>query len=168
MLFSGMNTVAEAGRTEAWRKRYLASRYQKEFVAGRSGTQPDARGKTGEEKPRRPFGLTQWVALVKRNVIVKLQDRAQTAILLAQAPFFAAGVGPNEKSGRRSPRPEGDKLAAENLAAAATTMSRSPVAMQLRTLQTIDGAGPYALNTVLIAVPVEADGSSVKKQTLPS
>ncbi len=92
MLFSGMNTVAEAGRTEAWRKRYLASRYQKEFVAGRSGTQPDARGKTGEEKPRRQFGLTQWVALVKRNVIVKLQDRAQTAILLAQAPFFAALV----------------------------------------------------------------------------
>ena len=30
----------------------------------------------------RQFGLGQWFALVKRNVIVRLQDRAQTAILL--------------------------------------------------------------------------------------
>jgi regulator of protease activity HflC (stomatin/prohibitin superfamily) len=50
---------------------------------------------------------------------------------------------------------EGDKLAAENLAAAAATMSRSPGAMQLRTLQTIDGLGPSASNTVLPAVPIE-------------
>ncbi|MGA2673179.1 MAG: FHA domain-containing protein [Terracidiphilus sp.] len=89
MLFSGMNTVPEANRTETWRKRYEASRYQKEFAAGRSGKQPAARGKTGEESPRRQFGFKQWLALVKRNVIVKLQDRAQTAILLMQAPFFA-------------------------------------------------------------------------------
>jgi regulator of protease activity HflC (stomatin/prohibitin superfamily) len=50
---------------------------------------------------------------------------------------------------------EGDRLAAENLAAAATTMSGSPGAMQLRTLQTIDGLGPSASNTVVLAVPVE-------------
>src|SRR5205085_7921888 len=50
---------------------------------------------------------------------------------------------------------EGDKLAAENLAAAATIMSTSPGAMQLRTLQTIDGLGPSASNTVLLAVPIE-------------
>ncbi len=50
---------------------------------------------------------------------------------------------------------EGDKLAAENLAAAATIMSSSPGAMQLRTLQTIDGLGPSASNTVLLAVPLE-------------
>jgi regulator of protease activity HflC (stomatin/prohibitin superfamily) len=50
---------------------------------------------------------------------------------------------------------EGDKLAAENLAAAAAIMSASPGAMQLRTLQTIDGLGPSASNTVLLAVPVE-------------
>jgi len=89
MLFSGMNTVPEGSRTETWRKRYQTSSYQKEFVAGRSGKQPAESGKTGEEKPRRQFGFTQWLALVKRNLIVKLQDRAQTAILLAQAPFFA-------------------------------------------------------------------------------
>lgn len=50
---------------------------------------------------------------------------------------------------------EGDKLAAENLAAAASIMSGSAGAMQLRTLQTIDGLGPSASNTVLLAVPVE-------------
>ncbi|HEX3870175.1 MAG TPA: SPFH domain-containing protein, partial [Pirellulales bacterium] len=50
---------------------------------------------------------------------------------------------------------EGDKLAAENLAAAATIMNTSPGAMQLRTLQTIDGLGPSASNTVVLAVPLE-------------
>jgi len=50
---------------------------------------------------------------------------------------------------------EGDKLAAFNLAEAAQTMHASPGAMQLRTLQTIDGLGPTASNTVVLAVPVE-------------
>ena len=50
---------------------------------------------------------------------------------------------------------EGDKLAAFNLAEAAKTMTASPGAMQLRTLQTIDGLGPTASNTVILAVPVE-------------
>jgi regulator of protease activity HflC (stomatin/prohibitin superfamily) len=50
---------------------------------------------------------------------------------------------------------EGDKLAAENLAAAANIMNASPGAMQLRTLQTIDGLGPSASNTVVLAVPIE-------------
>ncbi|HTL47505.1 MAG TPA: slipin family protein [Verrucomicrobiae bacterium] len=49
---------------------------------------------------------------------------------------------------------EGDKEAALNLAAAARTMAESPGAMQLRTLQSIDGLGPTASNTVVIAVPV--------------
>jgi hypothetical protein len=50
---------------------------------------------------------------------------------------------------------EGDRLAAENLAAAAATMAVSPGAMQLRTLQTIDGLGPQASNTVVLAVPID-------------
>jgi len=49
----------------------------------------------------------------------------------------------------------GDKEAAINLAAAAQTMSESPGAMQLRTLQTIDGLGPTASNTVVLAIPIE-------------
>jgi regulator of protease activity HflC (stomatin/prohibitin superfamily) len=50
---------------------------------------------------------------------------------------------------------EGDRDAALNLAAAARTMAASPGAMQLRTLQTIDGLGPTASNTVVLAVPVD-------------
>ena len=50
---------------------------------------------------------------------------------------------------------EGDKEASVNLAAAARTMAESPGAMQLRTLQTIDGLGASTSNTVVIAVPVE-------------
>lgn len=50
---------------------------------------------------------------------------------------------------------EGDKLAAVNLAEAAKTMAASPGAMQLRTLQTIDGLGSSPSNTVVLAVPVD-------------
>ena len=50
---------------------------------------------------------------------------------------------------------EGDKEAAVNLALAAKTMAASPGAMQLRTLQTIDGLGPTASNTVVLAVPID-------------
>ncbi len=50
---------------------------------------------------------------------------------------------------------EGDRDASFNLAAAAATMAASPGAMQLRTLQTIDGLGPTASNTVVLAVPIE-------------
>lgn len=50
---------------------------------------------------------------------------------------------------------EGDKMAAFNLAEAARTMAQSPGAMQLRTLQTIDGLGPSPSNTVVLAVPVD-------------
>ena len=46
---------------------------------------------------------------------------------------------------------EGDRDAAKNLAQAAT-MGRAKGAMQLRTLQTLDGLGPTASNTVVMAL----------------
>jgi regulator of protease activity HflC (stomatin/prohibitin superfamily) len=49
---------------------------------------------------------------------------------------------------------EGDKLAALNLAKAAEIMSKQKGAMQLRTLQTLDGLGPTPSNTVIV-VPIE-------------
>ena len=63
---------------------------------------------------------------------------------------------------------EGDRDAAVNLAAAAQTMRESPGAMQLRTLQTIDGLGPTASNTVVLAIPIEvmnllAEGAAILK-----
>jgi regulator of protease activity HflC (stomatin/prohibitin superfamily) len=57
---------------------------------------------------------------------------------------------------------EGDREASVNLAAAARTMAESPGAMQLRTLQTVDGLGPTSSNTVVIAVPVELMGVFAK------
>jgi regulator of protease activity HflC (stomatin/prohibitin superfamily) len=50
---------------------------------------------------------------------------------------------------------EGDRDAAKNLAAAAKVMAQSSGSMQLRTLQTLDGLGPTASNTVIMALPVE-------------
>jgi regulator of protease activity HflC (stomatin/prohibitin superfamily) len=50
---------------------------------------------------------------------------------------------------------EGDRMAAENLAAAAQMMATAPGALQLRTLQTLDSLGSSQANTVVMAVPVE-------------
>jgi regulator of protease activity HflC (stomatin/prohibitin superfamily) len=50
---------------------------------------------------------------------------------------------------------EGDREAAENLAEAARTMSGASGALQLRTLQTLDGLGTSPSNTVVLAVPTE-------------
>lgn len=50
---------------------------------------------------------------------------------------------------------DGDRQAAAALAEAAATMAASPGAMQLRTLQSIDGLGPSASNTVVLALPLE-------------
>ena len=50
---------------------------------------------------------------------------------------------------------EGDRVAATALSEAARTMAQSPGAMQLRVLQTLDGLGPSASNTVVLAVPLE-------------
>ena len=50
---------------------------------------------------------------------------------------------------------EGDKMASQNLADAARVMTSTPGGMQLRALQTIDGLGPTASNTVIIPMPLE-------------
>jgi regulator of protease activity HflC (stomatin/prohibitin superfamily) len=50
---------------------------------------------------------------------------------------------------------EGDRQAAAALSEAASTMAASPGAMQLRVLQTLDGLGPSASNTVVFALPLE-------------
>lgn len=49
---------------------------------------------------------------------------------------------------------EGDKIAATNLAAAASIMEKTPGAMKLRTLQTIDSLGAGPANTVVM-FPIE-------------
>ncbi len=49
---------------------------------------------------------------------------------------------------------DGDRLAAESLAQAAAIMERNPIALELRTLQSIDGLGASPSNTVVL-FPVE-------------
>jgi regulator of protease activity HflC (stomatin/prohibitin superfamily) len=50
---------------------------------------------------------------------------------------------------------DGDRQAASALSEAASVMAASPGAMQLRVLQTLDGLGPSASNTVVLALPLE-------------
>jgi ABC transport system ATP-binding/permease protein len=85
MLLSGLPRRS----TSEWVRHFKSSRYQRDFVEARAGKNPATTAPTGADKTRRTFSLTQWFALVKRNTIVKVRDRAQTAILLLQAPLFA-------------------------------------------------------------------------------
>jgi ABC-type multidrug transport system ATPase subunit/pSer/pThr/pTyr-binding forkhead associated (FHA) protein/ABC-type multidrug transport system permease subunit len=85
MLLSGL---AERSTAE-WVQAYRGSRYQQEFVEGRSGQQPKAPVAASAAKPRRAFGMMQFQALLRRNAILKLRDRMQAVILLLQAPLFA-------------------------------------------------------------------------------
>jgi len=85
LLLSG---VAEK-TSQDWVRLYKSSRYQRDFVDGRSGKQPSTSAPAGGGKLQRHFDLTQWFALVKRNTIVKLRDKSQSTILLLQAPLFA-------------------------------------------------------------------------------
>jgi len=77
-------------RTLEWAQTYQQSRYSKEFVETRAGRIVSAAAAKGTR--RRDFGIGQLVTLARRNLLLKLRDRIQTAILLAQAPLFAVLV----------------------------------------------------------------------------
>ena len=72
-----------------WVGTYQQSRYNKEFIEARAGRIVSAPGTAAR---RRDFGFGQLVTLSRRNLLLKLRDRSQTAILLAQAPLFAVLV----------------------------------------------------------------------------
>jgi len=88
MLLSGLAKRA----TPEWVSSYRQSRYKKLFVDDRSGKTPSTGAQATGSSPR-GFGLGQWWTLVRRNFILKARDRAQTIILLAQAPLFGALLG---------------------------------------------------------------------------
>jgi ABC-type multidrug transport system ATPase subunit/pSer/pThr/pTyr-binding forkhead associated (FHA) protein len=88
MLLSGLKKK----NTADWAASYERSKYKKLFVEERSGKIPS----TPTPDPNstvRGFGFTQWWTLVGRNLILKKRDRAQSAILLLQAPVFAILLG---------------------------------------------------------------------------
>jgi ABC-type multidrug transport system ATPase subunit/pSer/pThr/pTyr-binding forkhead associated (FHA) protein len=77
--------------TEEGVRRYTASRYSREFVTERlralygARVPPLIRGGQGIGS-----GLSQWWALVRRGLAIKLRNPLQTGILLMQAPAIAA------------------------------------------------------------------------------
>jgi hypothetical protein len=88
MLLSGLANR----KTAEWAAAYRQSRFYSMFVADRSGKVPST-PQQGSRRKGRGFGLGQWWTLVRRNVILKIRDRAQVIILLVQAPLFAILVG---------------------------------------------------------------------------
>jgi ABC-type multidrug transport system ATPase subunit len=83
MLLSGLARKT----TPEWVAAYQGSRYKQLFVSDRSGKIPSTNEHvTGSST--RGFGFGQWWTLVRRNLILKARDRAQSIILLGQAPLF--------------------------------------------------------------------------------
>jgi ABC-type multidrug transport system ATPase subunit/pSer/pThr/pTyr-binding forkhead associated (FHA) protein len=85
-----MTGVATKPATE-WARAYQASAYRTEFIDSRSGRIVTSSGQKSPRR-RRLAGIGQLVTLTRRNLLLKLRDRAQTAILLGQAPLFAVLV----------------------------------------------------------------------------
>jgi len=77
------------GKTEDWVKSYAASQHKRQYVDERMGKQPHASAHPVKPKMSREPGLSQWRTLVKRSLAIKLKDKWNTAILLAQAPIIA-------------------------------------------------------------------------------
>jgi ABC transport system ATP-binding/permease protein len=72
-----------------WARSYERSVARKEYVEARAGQIVSARDQP-QAKRKREFGIRQMITLARRNTLLKLRDRTQTMILLAQAPLFAA------------------------------------------------------------------------------
>jgi ABC-type multidrug transport system ATPase subunit len=83
-----------AGRpVTEWTARYAASPEKRQYVDQRAGTNPAEPAPASASKGSRGNGLAQWWTLVERNLAVKIRDRANMAILLAQAPLIAVLIG---------------------------------------------------------------------------
>ncbi|HUA92460.1 MAG TPA: FHA domain-containing protein [Terracidiphilus sp.] len=106
MLLSGLAQKP----TSEWADAYEHSRYKQLFVTDRSGKIPST--PQGEaQSSSRGFGFAQWWTLVRRNVLLKARDRAQSIILLAQAPLFGVLLGAVVGSLRYSAAADWDKVA---------------------------------------------------------
>jgi ABC transport system ATP-binding/permease protein len=95
MLFAGFDPKGKNNNTAGWASTYDQSRYKQLYVKERSGMVPSKAGPPveSEKSAVRKFGFGQWWTLVRRNVLLKIRDRAQAAILLVQAPAFGLLVG---------------------------------------------------------------------------
>jgi hypothetical protein len=96
-------------RTDEWHRLFRQSPHYREYVEERRSQHPPARG-TGKAPRRPPFDLGQWWALLRRCLAIKVQDRWNTGILLAQAPIIAllicVGLGTQLRAGPADPAAE--------------------------------------------------------------
>jgi ABC-type multidrug transport system ATPase subunit len=78
--------------TGHWHERYERSKYHRAFVAERANKNFAGVQTETLEPAGRVSILQQWVTLVRRSLSIKIADRWNTAILLAQAPVVALAV----------------------------------------------------------------------------
>lgn len=84
--------LARAYRASPLYQRYVDGRIaETDELTRTSGQTPVAvgAGATSQGGAERRFGVRQWLTLTRRYLEIKLKDRRNTALLLAQAPFIA-------------------------------------------------------------------------------
>ena len=79
-------------KAEEWVQRYAASHYQRDYVQQRASQHVLAPAARERPAKRQLFDLSQWRTLVARCLNIKIKDRWNTAILMAQAPIIAGLV----------------------------------------------------------------------------
>ena len=79
--------------TAHWLTRYTVSEEKRLFVDARAGKSPAATESQDARLRRRTAGIHQWWTLVRRGLAIKLRDRWNTSILLAQAPLIGLLLG---------------------------------------------------------------------------
>jgi ABC transport system ATP-binding/permease protein len=78
--------------TQHWSDRYEASAYKREFVSGRANQAAAVSDGEPAERGIRASVGQQWLTLVRRCLTIRIADRWNTAILLAQAPVVALAL----------------------------------------------------------------------------
>lgn len=85
VVFDGLETSDLSA--EEWENKYRRSEQKRLYQDERKGT-VHSTNRTSTRSGQR-FRVNQVATLIRRNIILKLRDRLQTGILLAQAPGFA-------------------------------------------------------------------------------
>ncbi len=75
-------------RCNVWEERYRTSIYQSKFVTNRKSP-PIEKRQVARAKRRFSLGIHQGLTLLRRTWTIKLKDRANTLLLLVQAPLIA-------------------------------------------------------------------------------
>jgi ABC-type multidrug transport system ATPase subunit/ABC-type multidrug transport system permease subunit len=91
-MFPGPDEVLRGlarGQTDDWVQKYSGSDYQKEFVSKRRRRSAVIQKNPAQTEPTNQRPSIQWRPLVQRCLAIKMKDRANTLILLAQAPIIA-------------------------------------------------------------------------------